>query len=170
MKLFWGILLSTTLLTQEIYGGRIVPINTSPLRKRVGPFFNQRRVYNHPYQEDHNLRGHPAEVQEQPRWPQQLPSQQISERKLLMPIISEGYASTKIQGGHSPPKQKTEKIQMKANVIEQATVQELPSTTAKTRSSTTPPPIPTSATGDVGLGPSGPSEPLSSPYFLTYQI
>ena len=50
-----------------------------------------------------------------------------------MPIISEGYASTKFQGGsHSKPdikdRQQEKKIQMKANVIEQATVQELQTT------------------------------------------
>ena len=37
-----------------------------------------------------------------------------------MPIISEGYASTKFQGGTHQ-----EKIEMKANVIEQATVEEI---------------------------------------------
>ena len=60
----------------------------------------------------------------------------------MMPIISEGYASTKIQGG-SRHKTRTEKpevtttgtttkkptLEMKANVIEQAQVQEISSTT-----------------------------------------
>ena len=62
----------------------------------------------------------------------------------MMPIISEGYASTKIQGG-SGHKTRTEKpevtvttgttttekptLEMKANVIEQAQVQEISSTT-----------------------------------------
>ena len=78
------------------------------------------------------LRGHPAEVREQQRWPQsrqQLPSAQISERKLLMPIISEGYASTKFQGGlHGQTQEEKKKIEMKANVIEQATVEEIQTT------------------------------------------
>ena len=47
-----------------------------------------------------------------------------------MPIISEGYASTKFQGGRYGQTQETEKkkIEMKANVIEQATVEEIQTT------------------------------------------
>ncbi len=51
-----------------------------------------------------------------------------------MPIISEGYASTKIQGGSSGTQQEEEpevvhdeegSMTMKANVIEQAQVEEI---------------------------------------------
>ncbi len=42
-----------------------------------------------------------------------------------MPIISEGYASTKFQGGAYGGHQEEEKIEMKANVIEKATVTEI---------------------------------------------
>ena len=53
-----------------------------------------------------------------------------------MPIISEGYASTKFQGGRYGQTQETQteelaekkKIEMKANVIEQATVEEIQTT------------------------------------------
>ena len=46
-----------------------------------------------------------------------------------MPIISEGYASTKIQGGTRGKTKVEEKpVQMKANVIEQAQVEEISST------------------------------------------
>jgi len=105
MKLIWGILIFilSFLHIAPLEGGRVVPQN-SRFMKRVGPFFNEkRRVYNHPYMQDRDhIRGHPAEVREQQRWPprqQSRPATQISERKLLMPIISEGYASTKFQGG-----------------------------------------------------------------------
>ena len=78
------------------------------------------------------FQGHPAEVREQQRWPprqQSRPTTQISERKLLMPIISEGYASTKFQGGlHGQTEEEKKKIKMKANVIEQATVEEIQTT------------------------------------------
>ena len=50
-----------------------------------------------------------------------------------MPIISEGYASTKIQGG-TRGKTKEEKkppVQMKANVIEQAQVEEIQTTSKR---------------------------------------
>ena len=46
-----------------------------------------------------------------------------------MPIISEGYASTKIQGGtRGKTKVEENPVQMKANVIEQAQVEEISST------------------------------------------
>ena len=49
-----------------------------------------------------------------------------------MPIISEGYASTKIQGGtRGKTKEEKKPVQMKANVIEQAQVEEIPTTSKR---------------------------------------
>ena len=54
MKLIWGILVFITsfLHIAPLEAGRVVPHNSKSFMKRVGPFFNERRVYNHPYMQD----------------------------------------------------------------------------------------------------------------------
>ena len=58
MELIWGIFLFTItfLHTTPSEAGRVLPVNSKSFMKRVGPFFNERRVYNHPYIEDHHVR------------------------------------------------------------------------------------------------------------------
>ena len=61
MELIWGIFLFTItfLHTTPSEAGRVLPVNSKSFMKRVGPFFNERRVYNHPYIEDHHVRVRP---------------------------------------------------------------------------------------------------------------
>merc|ERR1719328_689549 len=71
-------------------------------------------------------------------WPQKLPEAQLSNRKLMMPIISSGYASTNIQGGLNNEKETKEaktstttsnpSLEIKANLVEQAKVEEISTT------------------------------------------
>ena len=49
----------TFLHTTPSEAGRVLPVNSKSFMKRVGPFFNERRVYNHPYIEDHHVRVRP---------------------------------------------------------------------------------------------------------------
>ena len=50
-------------------------------------------------------------------WPQKLPEAQLSNRKLMMPIISEGYASTNIQGGRRNSNDDKEEEEQKVSCI-----------------------------------------------------